>query len=115
MNDPNSAHNSLLLHEALWKVMSTDLYQNAPADQEGDSYILSERMNMLKPIIDEYKKQGKFLFLNSNDNPYILEVLMERQRQTKGELQNELGLQLSEPTLEDNINTKKFLKSPSLN
>ena len=42
------------------------------------------------------------------------EVLMERQRQTKGELQNELGLQLSEPTLEDNINTKKFLKSPSL-
>jgi hypothetical protein len=73
-------YTGMKLYEALYYVMSSDRYQNAPPELEGGrKNQTSLRMDMVRTVIDVYRKQGRWLFFNDPNNKFIIEVLEKYQ------------------------------------
>ena len=99
-NTPHPEYGGKKLYEALYEVMASPEYQNAPPDiaERNDSFASSVRVKYLRRVIDDYREYGKHLFLTDPSNPFILEVLEERQRQNEIEAIDEQYIEYGGPT-----------------
>ena len=99
-NTPHPEYGGKKLYEALYEIMASPEYQNAPPDiaERNDSFASSVRVKYLRRVIDDYREYGKHLFLSDPSNPFILEVLEERQRQNEIEATDEQYIEYGGPT-----------------
>ena len=93
--------------------MATPTYQRQVPDARGDSNQPSPRMALLQPVFEHYRKQGRFMFLNDKNNPYILEVLELRHQQNKGDAIRDRMLQTGEQIPVEQVKGSSDKVSPS--
>jgi hypothetical protein len=101
------------LYEELYRIMATPTYQRQVPDARGDSNQPSPRMALLQPVFEHYRKQGRFMFLNDKNNPYILEVLELRHQQNKGDAIRDRMLQTGEQIPVEQVKGSSDKVSPS--
>lgn len=101
------------LYEELYRIMATPTYQRQLPEARGKSNEVSPRMALLQPVFEQYRKQGRFMFLNDKNNPYILEVLELRHQQNKGDAIRERMLQTGEQIPVEQVKGSNDTVSPS--